>query len=341
MADQQYLTRKDRPADEPKDASTRRKLRPLESQRWLDSSWRIGPAPDDAAIRWTRVADREADIYEYLMKCKEIGHSYIVRVMQDRIVLDPQTDRRVGLTRDRAGAAEVMGGVTLDQRGRDGKPARAHLLISFGAMRLQAPERPGHAAGTNPPIDCWFVRAWEPEPPEGVEPLEWLLYHDRPVEDLSQAVHVLKGYATRPLIEEFHKGLKTGMGAERLQLETAARLFAATAIMSIVALRLLDLKELGRLLPEAPAERSGLDRLELAVLAGETGRILESVKDVLLAVGRLGGHMNRKSDGMPGWLTLWRGMICLRTLVRGAQLMQKMDGQAALPSHGGLPQVPT
>ena len=235
-----------------------------------------------------------------------------------------------------------MGGVTLDQRGRDGKPARcAELLISFGAMRLQAPERPGHAAGTNPPIDCWFVRAWEPEPPEDVEPLDWLLYHDRPVEDLSQAVHVLEGYATRPLIEEFHKGLKTGMGAERLQLETAARLFAATAIMSVVALRLLDLKELGRLLPEAPAERSGLDGLELAVLAAETGRILESVKDVLLAIGRLGGHMNRKADGMPGWLTLWRGMICLRKLVRGARLMQKMDGQAGLPSHGGPPQVPT
>jgi hypothetical protein len=342
MADQQYLTRKDRPADEPKHASTRRKLRPLESQRWLDSSRRIGPAPDDEAVRWTRVADREADIYEYLMKCKEIGHSYIVRVMQDRIVLDPQTDRRLGLTRDRAGAAEVMGGVTLDQRGRDGKPARrAKLLIRFGSMRLQAPERPGHAAGTNPPIDCWFVRAWEPEPPEDVEPLEWLLYHDRPVEELSQAVHVLKGYATRPLIEEFHKGLKTGMGAERLQLETAARLFAATAIMSIVALRLLDLKELGRLLPEAPAERSGLDRLELAVLAAETGRILESVKDVLLAVGRLGGHMNRKADGMPGWLTLWRGMICLRKLVRGARLMEKMGGQAGLPSHGDPPQVPT
>jgi hypothetical protein len=110
--------------------------------------------------------------------------------------------------------------------------------------------------------------------------------------------------------------------------------------MSIVALRLLDLKELGRLLPEAPAERSGLDRLELAVLAAETGRILESVKDVLLAVGRLGGHMNRKADGMPGWLTLWRGMIRLRNLVQGARSMQKLGGQAVDPDHLGPPQVP-
>ena len=30
--------------------------------------------------------------------------------------------------------------------------------------------------------------------------------------------------------------------------------------------------------------------------------------------------MNRKSDGMPGWLTLWRGMKTLRFLVKGAEL---------------------
>jgi hypothetical protein len=326
LADQQYLVRKDRPADEPKHASTQRKLRARESERWLETGRRIGPAPANDAVRWVRVADREADIYEYLMLCKELGHGFVVRVMQDRIVLDPSTGRRGGLTRDWAAAVEPGGGVMLELRGRDGHPARhARLLVSFGAIRLQAPERPGHAAGAGEPIDCWFVRAWEVEPPEGVEPLQWLLYHDQPVADLSGALGVLRDYSIRPLIEEFHKGLKTGMGAERLQLETAGRLFAATALMSVVALRLLDLRELGRLCPGAPAERSGLDRLELAVLATESGRTLATVGDVLLAIGRLGGHMNRKADGMPGWLTLWRGMDRLRTLARGARLMQQMS----------------
>lgn len=327
LADQQYLVRKDRPAGEPKHASTRRKLRARESQRWLDAGRRIGPTPADGGVRWVRVADREADIYEYLMLCMDLGHGFVVRVMQDRIVLDPGTGRRGGLTTDWAAATEAGGGVALELRGRDGHPARrAKLLVSFGAIRLQAPERPGQPAGAGEPIDCWFVRAWEVEAPEGVEPLEWLLYHDRPVEDLAGALGVLRDYAIRPLIEEFHKGLKTGMGAERLQLEEAGRLFAATALMSVVALRLLDLRELGRLCPGAPAGRSGLDALELAVLEAESGRRLETVCDVLLAIGRLGGHMNRKADGMPGWLTLWRGMDRLRTLVQGARLMQRMGG---------------
>ncbi len=325
MADQQYLIRKGRPAGEPKHASTRRKLRDRESQRWLDSGDRIGPAPGGDDVRWVRVADREADIYEYLVQCREDGHGFVVRVMQYRVALDEAGDR-AGLTRSWAEAVGARGGVTLDVRGRDGGEARrARLLVGFGAIRLRAPERPGRPAGSNPPVDCWFVRAWEVGTPEGVEPLEWLLYHDREVNDLVAALGVLRDYALRPLIEEFHKGLKTGMGAERLQLETAGRLFAATAVMSVVALRLLHLRELGRSEPGAPVERSGLNGLELRVLGTELRRSLATVGDVLLAVGRLGGHMTRKSDGMPGWLTLWRGMNRLRDMTRGARLMQKIS----------------
>jgi len=38
-----------------------------------------------------------------------------------------------------------------------------------------------------------------------------------------------------------------------------------------------------------------------------------------MALGRLGGHQNRKSDGPPGWLTLWRGWNDLHLMVMGAR----------------------
>ena len=60
--------------------------------------------------------------------------------------------------------------------------------------------------------------------------------------------------------------------------------------------------------------------MELEVLSLAVGRALTTVASVLLAVGRLGGHMNRRCDGMPGWITLWRGMKVLRLRVRGAEL---------------------
>lgn len=46
-----------------------------------------------------------------------------------------------------------------------------------------------------------------------------------------------------------------------------------------------------------------------------------------LAVGRLGGHMNRKGDRLPGWQTLWRGMTRLATLVEGYRLGRNRFGE--------------
>ena len=125
-------------------------------------------------------------------------------------------------------------------------------------------------------------------------------------------------------IEEFHKALKSGVGAERLQLETAEGLCAAVALMSVVALRLIDLREHVRRTPERPAEEAWLDPLELEVLRIRTGRKISTVREVALAIGRLGGHLNRKGDGLPGWATLWRGMQTLSVLVEGVRLARKL-----------------
>jgi Transposase DNA-binding/Transposase Tn5 dimerisation domain len=327
LIDQQYLIRSPRPEAKSKQAISRQRTqRDRESDRWLESSRRIGAAPAGSAVRWVRVADREADIYEYLAECILRNHGFLVRVNQDRVILDPSSGARLGLVFEHIAGVEPCGGMYLDLRSRDGQKARrAQLLASCGPVRVRAPERPGIAAGTNTPIDCWFIRIWEPSPPEGVEALEWVLYADQPTETLEAALVAAMDYATRFLIEEFHKGLKTGLKAEELQLETGHRLFAAIAVMSIVALRLLDLRELGRAVPEAAARVSGLSDLELEVLSLAVNRPLTTVASVLLAVGRLGGHMNRKSDGMPGWITLWRGMKTLRLLVRGAELERERN----------------
>ena len=331
LVDQQYLVRSPRPeATSKQTVSRQRTERDRESDRWLESSRRIGPAPDHPDTRRVRVADRESDIYEYMIECRIRNHGFLVRASQDRIILDPATNQRPGLIFDRIAGVEPLGGMSLDLRSRaahDGqkgyKARRARLLISCGPVRIQAPERPGHSAGANAPIDCWCIRAWEPEPPQGVERLEWVLYTDQETVTLEDALGRVMDYGSRFLIEEFHKGLKTGMKIEELQLEKADRIFVAVAVMSIVALRLLDIRELGKAAPEAPAAVTGLHPLELEILSQAVGRTLTTVASVLLALGRLGGHMNRRSDGMPGWITLWRGMNTLRQMVKGAELERK------------------
>ena len=125
---------------------------------------------------------------------------------------------------------------------------------------------------------------------------------------------------------EFSYTIKTGLGAERLQLESAERLFAAIAIMSVVALRLIELRERLRRHPDAEAAQSGLSPLELEVLRQKSGRTLRTVREVALAIGRLGRHLNRTRDGLPGWQTLWHGMNTLHVLVEGVLMAHRLKG---------------
>ena len=108
------------------------------------------------------------------------------------------------------------------------------------------------------PIPCTAVRVWEVAAPDAADRLEWLLLCDAEVVDFAQARECALQYSTRWVIEEYHKAIKTGLGAERLQLESAERLFAAVAIMSVVALRLIELRERLRRHPDAEAAQSGL-----------------------------------------------------------------------------------
>jgi Transposase DNA-binding/Transposase Tn5 dimerisation domain len=332
LADQQYHVRKPRPKGERSDDHWRRKGRQRESQLWQQASRRIGSAPIRGSVRWVRICDRGADIYEFLASCRQVGHGFVVRAAQNRALIDPQTGQAAGHLFEAVGQVPALGHFDLELRARPGQPARtAHLSVSSLAVCLRAPRRPGQAAGSLPPIPCTAVRVWEPEPPPAVEPLEWILLGDGPASSFEQALGGALQYSARWILEEFHKGLKTGLGAERLQLEKAHPLFAAIAIMSVVALRLIELRERLRLEPQAPAAASGLNPLEREVLALACRRPLDTVQEVALAIGRLGGHLNRKRDGLPGWITLWRGMRRLNTLVEGARLASRLKKRHSSP----------
>ncbi len=60
------------------------------------------------------------------------------------------------------------------------------------------------------------------------------------------------------------------------------------------------------------------------------------------ALGRLGGHQNRKNGPPPGWLVLSRGWTLLRTMVEGVEAMGRSRAGTAAPEErpdaGPLPE---
>ncbi|HEY1377401.1 MAG TPA: IS4 family transposase [Gemmataceae bacterium] len=300
-----------RPAVDPKEPVAVKRARPdRESRLWLRGVDHIGPAPADRT--WIHVADRGADAFEFLQALADRGQAFLIRSAHDR-ALEIQSA---------AGEAVRLHAWLRAQ------PAQAEWAVEWSARtaRVRATAcrvtlRPPHVRKgefRREPLTAWAIRVWEPDPPAGADGLEWVLLTDRPADTPGRLRTVVRYYECRPVVEEYHKAQKTGAGIEKLQLQDVASLQVAIALLSVVAVALVNLRVAGRDPARAtePA-RTHVPALWVRVLSAWRYRAERdlTVAEFTLALGRLGGHLNRKADGMPGWQTLWRGWERLHTML--------------------------
>jgi hypothetical protein len=174
----------------------------------------------------------------------------------------------------------------------------------------------------------WVVEVREVDPPPGVKPLRWVLFTSWSVESFEDAWRVIGYYEKRPLIEEFHKAAKTGCRLESRQYQTSHALEATAGMLSVIAIRLVQLKSVARVDPDRPAETVVPRRWLQMARCMQRGkrRNISTVREFYHAVARLGGWLGRKHDGEPGWITLWRGFDKLILLLRGADAVQSKCG---------------
>ena len=106
------------------------------------------------------------------------------------------------------------------------------------------------------------------------------------------------------------------------QFTTRKALEVTIAMLSVVAVQLLRLRDLSRKNDGRPA-RAVVDEPYIEALSlwrWKEARMDLSAKDFLYALARLGGHLGRKADRLPGWLVLWRGWMELQRLAEGMLL---------------------
>ena len=95
---------------------------------------------------------------------------------------------------------------------------------------------------TRPVIAAYVVRIWEANPPEGVEALEWILVTSVPTQTVAELRERRDWYACRWMVEVFHDIEKNGCSEEDRRFETAPRMEACLAILSIVAIRIFQMR---------------------------------------------------------------------------------------------------
>jgi hypothetical protein len=297
-----------------------------ESRLWSTAVTELGAVP--ASKTWIDVCDRGADLFEFLATEQKLGRACVVRACHNRVIHvghDEQGEKQKLFDHLR-----TLPGVGTKEKtvfdNAEGAQRKVILSVSYAAVQLMPPHvQKGEYE--EKPILAWGVRIWEEHAPKGVEPLEWFVVTLSRVETLAEALAISKYYECRFVVEEYHKAQKTGCQIEDLQFETAQALTPMIALLSVVAVMLLNLRQAAR---QTDAET----RPAAEVVDAEYEEILRawrykdvrgpmSVKEFYMALGRLGGHMNRKSDGLPGWLTLWRGWMKLQSMVDGAAAQRR------------------
>ncbi|HUH84381.1 MAG TPA: IS4 family transposase [Stellaceae bacterium] len=276
-----------------------------ESYKWISPLGAVRTAVKQCpATRIIVLADREADIYEYMLEARDKNIDVLVRAKEDRALAKNKHRLWHAVTsQPPAGSVELA----VPRRGKQAKRV-AQLSLRFAEVALAPPT---HKPGL-PAIRVWAVCAREDAPPTGIKPLEWMLLTSVPVASLSDAIGRVQWYAARWGIEVFHRILKSGCRIEDRQLGSDDRLEACLAIDMVVAWRIHYLTWLGRASPEVPCTVVFDDDQWKALMVFRTKQLPPdqppTLRLMILYIAQLGGFLGRKSDGQPGSQTLWRGI---------------------------------
>lgn len=289
------------------------------SKRWAEALETATPV--ESGSHWTYIADRESDFYEPICRCRKRGVDFVIRACQNRRLAEG-----AGHLRESLEQAPVLGEVGVELRSRPGQGARRAMVeLRSRKVDLSGPWRPG---GWQEDMEgIWVIEAREKDAPAQAEPLHWILLSSLPSQTLTQTRRIIGRYTARWHVEEYHKALKSGAGMEESQLTQAYRLETLLAVLALVAVRLLNTKLLARACPEQGLAADEVSQEALKILEFKVGKPREgwTQSTFWIAVARLGGFIGRKSDGLPGWQTIWRGWQRLLWMNEGLETFNQLE----------------
>jgi Transposase DNA-binding/Transposase DDE domain len=300
-----------------------------ETLKWIEVASDVSKSLPDAV----HVMDREADSYAILAPLTERSIRFVIRLCRDKKLLGHSeklfaaaarapiyATRSVPISRRARTRCETLNKIHPPRAERTAK-----LRLRAASFDLPRPKRPKYRTGFPALLRVNVVTVDEVDVPGGEEPICWQLVTTEPIANAAQVEAIVDAYRMRWAIEEFFKALKTGCAFEKRQLESYATLVNALAMFAVIAWRLLLLRFVARTEPDSPATAALTERQVRVLQALSTmpdapvhvdiPTVNPTARDALLAVARLGGHL--ENNGAPGWLVLGRGLESLLLIELG------------------------
>ncbi len=302
--------------------------RPTESEVWGRVMDRVEVTGGSAQL--VHVCDRGADNFDVFAHLHEKGDSWVIRAAQlTRKVRS--ADKPLIKLGEVMKSALLLGTYQVYVSANCNQTARwAQVEVRATSVTLVRPREGSTAFVLDHDIrelPTNVVQVQEIDPPKNSTPLQWVLYTRESVSSFNACLRVIEYYEQRPIVEEYHKCLKTGLQIEERQYDSADRLRPVIGVICVQAVRLLQLRQVARQAPETPARKLvPPEWLEVLGKVLRNPRPLNTVRDFIRGVASLGGFLGRKSDGEPGWKTIWRGLETLLVALRGFRAARRKYG---------------
>ena len=261
------------------------------------------------------VGDREGDFYEHFSAPRNPNVDLVVRLLhRHRLVV--WQDKKLSVN-DLLPQLPYLGERPVRLPARKGQKERTATLSVYHAPIICPGRRDHQEEG----VALHLIWAVELEEAEGIEPLEWIILTTLPIDNFEEAGWILDIYTVRWVIERFHYVLKQGLRIERLQFDNFTRLANAVKLCSIVAWQLLRIAYLSKAKELAPADQY-FDPQEKMLLEKIGAAKIETVKDHILALGKLVGFVPSTKQPYPGEKLLWQAIQQINAIRAGFLIAQ-------------------
>jgi len=177
-----------------------RALADKEQARWITTAAQAKEVLAQARMI-TVINDREGDFYAHWARTPQANVHHLSRVMHDHALVTGKTLRQEVKQVAFSGTAVIAVPKRID------RPARqADLSLRFGRVVLK---RPKNTREKDLPegVAVNFVEVVELHPPQGADPIHWLLLTTHEVKSVDDAWQIVAWYKQRWIIEQFFRSL--------------------------------------------------------------------------------------------------------------------------------------
>ena len=247
LLEQKSYTRPERKDDSA--SHDKKKLRPIEEKesfRWL-KTMETSTKDMPEGVKIIHICDREGDMYELFEKALKTSQSFLIRVVHNRMTMDNEKVIDAIKKEKPIGEAKVI--IPRDSR-KNIKERNALLEVSYKNFDIKKSKVRAGSKHLSPCVNMNVIYIKEKQKDKSIEPIEWILATNEPIESVEDALEMVGYYIQRWKIERFHYTLKSGCKIEKIQERSVEKIFLLIMMYSIISARILHITYLARVCPD-------------------------------------------------------------------------------------------